>query len=107
MADVALRPATLADSKALFALHRASLGWGIEEIYGPWDEDVQHRFHERWFDPDRVWVIEHGEEIAGLLDYTFHEDRLTIARIQLHPSYQGAREGHQVHMRRAAGGWSP
>ena len=88
MAGHVLRRATSQDSLALHALNRSALGPYIEEIYGPWDEVVQTRFHRDWFDPRRLWVIEVSGNLVGVLDYTFHPDRLEINRISIDPSHQ-------------------
>jgi hypothetical protein len=34
------------------------MGRYVEEIYGPWDDEVQQRFHDRWLATAHPEVIE-------------------------------------------------
>ena len=96
MAAYDLRRATPQDSLALHALNRSALGPYIEEIYGPWDEEVQTRFHREWFDARRLWVIEVAGDLVGVLDCTFHPDGLEVDRISIDPAHQGLGIGTAV-----------
>jgi ribosomal protein S18 acetylase RimI-like enzyme len=94
--EYVLRRASADDSVALYALHRAALGSYIIAIYGPWDDSAQRSFHRAWFDPDRLWVIESGGQLIGVLDYTFHDDHVELRRITIHPDYQNRGIGTSV-----------
>jgi ribosomal protein S18 acetylase RimI-like enzyme len=96
MTEYVLRHATPDDSDALYALTRASLGPYIVGVYGPWDDAVQTEFHRRWYDADRVWIIESADQLIGVLDYTFHEDHLDLSRITIHPDHQNRGVGTAV-----------
>lgn len=91
-----LRAASPDDSAALYVLHRAAMGRYLEELYGPWDESVQTAFHAAWFDAARVSVIERDGSLIGVLDCTWHADRLEVNRIAIDPRYQGQGIGTEV-----------
>ena len=55
MTAITLRPATSADKKFCFRLHKAAMGDYITGIWG-WDERFQRDFHTRAFDPRR-WQL--------------------------------------------------
>ena len=88
MIGYTLRRATDADSDALFALHRAALGPYVEAVFGPWDDEVQARFHRGWFDAERVQVIEASGALIGVLDCTVTPDELQLDRIAIDPAHQ-------------------
>jgi ribosomal protein S18 acetylase RimI-like enzyme len=91
-----LRAASPDDSAALYVLHRAAMGRYLEALYGPWDESVQTAFHAAWFDDARVSVIERDGTLIGVLDCTWHADRLEVNRIAIDPRYQGQGIGTAV-----------
>jgi ribosomal protein S18 acetylase RimI-like enzyme len=91
-----LRAASPDDSAALYVLHRAAMGGYLEELYGPWEESVQTAFHAAWFDAARVSVIERDGSLIGVLDCTWHADRLEVNRIAIDPRCQGQGIGTQV-----------
>jgi ribosomal protein S18 acetylase RimI-like enzyme len=87
---IRLRAALPDDSEFCFALHHSALGSVIIELFGPWDEAVQRDFHTRWYEPDRVKVIETDGAIPiGVLDVHDEADGLYLARIELLPERQG------------------
>ena len=94
--DYTLRRATADDSDALFALHRAALGPYIEAVFGPWDDEVQARFHREWFDADRVQVIEVSGALVGVLDCTVTAGELRLDRIAIDPARQNLGIGTAV-----------
>jgi ribosomal protein S18 acetylase RimI-like enzyme len=91
-----LRAASPDDSAALYVLHRAAMGRYLEALYGPWDESVQAAFHAAWFDAARVSVIERAGTLIGVLDCTWHADRLEVNRIAIDPRHQGQGIGTEV-----------
>ena len=94
--DYVLRQATDADSDALFALHRAALGPYIEAVFGPWDDEVQARFHREWFDAERVQVVEASGALIGVLDCTVTADELRLDRVAIEPAHQNRGIGTAV-----------
>ena len=88
MTHVALRPATPADSKFCFQLHKAAMGGYITAIWG-WDEQVQRGFHARAFNPARWQIITAGGADIGMIDVGYRPAEIYLARIEVHPSYQG------------------
>ena len=88
MTSVALRPATPADSEFCYQLHKAAMGGYVTAIWG-WDEQVQRGFHARAFNVDRWQIITVGGFDAGMLDVEYRPGEIYLARIEIHPSYQG------------------
>jgi GNAT superfamily N-acetyltransferase len=85
---IALRPATPADSEFCFQLHKAAMGGYITAIWG-WDEQIQHEFHTRSFNPGRWQIITAGGADIGMIDVEYRPDEIYLSRIELHPSQQG------------------
>ncbi len=88
MTSIAVRPATPADSEFCYRLHKAAMGDYVTAIWG-WDEQVQRRFHDQAFDPDRWLIITLDDEDVGMLDVEYRPDEIYIARIEVDPSHQG------------------
>ena len=88
MTSVALRPATPADSEFCYQLHKAAMGSYITAIWG-WDEQVQRGFHTRAFSPGRWQIITADGADAGMLAVEYRPGEIYLARIELHPDYQG------------------
>ncbi|MGE0601074.1 MAG: GNAT family N-acetyltransferase [Dehalococcoidia bacterium] len=84
-----LRPATAADSDALYAIHRAALERYVSETWGPWDEAEQRAFWtEHWPASRQAVVI--GGELAGFLDLDDRPGSVWVGNIELHPLFQKA-----------------
>ena len=91
-----LRQAVAADDEFCFRLHEASMREYVEPIYG-WDDDVQRRYHEAWFDADRLLIIEDNVGRAvGVLDVSDEGDHLYLSRIEVLPEAQGRGLGTAV-----------
>jgi ribosomal protein S18 acetylase RimI-like enzyme len=82
------RPPTAEDSDVLFRLHRASLGVYVEEVYGPWDDEVQRLHHDRWLDTAHPEVIETSDGVVGVVDFAMTDDHAELGRISIHPDHQ-------------------
>ena len=54
------------------------------------------QFYDRWFDAAHVSVIERAGTLIGVLDCTWHADRLEVNRIAIDPRYQGQGIGTEV-----------
>jgi ribosomal protein S18 acetylase RimI-like enzyme len=83
-----LRPATPADSEFCFQLHKAAMGAYVTAIWG-WDDQVQHDYHTRAFNPDRWQIITASGADIGMLDIEYRPGEIYLARIEIHPSHQG------------------
>jgi ribosomal protein S18 acetylase RimI-like enzyme len=91
-----LRPATIRDDSFCFALHEASMREYVEPVYG-WDADVQRAFHDEWFDPDRLSIVEDDAgRPVGVLEVSDEGDHLYLSRIELLPDAQGRGLGTAV-----------
>lgn len=88
MTPVALRPATPADSEFCYQLHKAAMGDYVTAIWG-WQERAQRDFHDRAFNPGRWQVITAGGADIGMLDVEYRSSEIYLARIEIHPGYQG------------------
>jgi ribosomal protein S18 acetylase RimI-like enzyme len=84
----ALRPATRAESDALFAIHREALGVYVEQTWGPWDDARQRDYWgEHW--PSTRQVILVDDELAGFLDVEPRAGAVHVGNIELSPAVQG------------------
>jgi ribosomal protein S18 acetylase RimI-like enzyme len=88
MTTIGLRPATPTDSEFCYQLHKAAMGDYITAIWG-WDEQVQRGFHARAFNPERWQIITAGGADIGMLNVEYRPAEIYLARIEVHPSYQG------------------
>ena len=88
MTPVALRAASPTDSEFCYQLHKAAMGGYVTAIWG-WDELVQRAFHARAFNPGRWQIITAGGADIGMLDVEYRLGEIYIARIEIHPDYQG------------------
>jgi ribosomal protein S18 acetylase RimI-like enzyme len=93
---VRLRPATDADDDFCFRLNLATMRDYVEPIYG-WDVDVQRRYHDEWFEADRLSIIEDDDGTAiGVLDVSDEGGHLYLSRIEVLPEVQGRGVGTAV-----------
>ena len=83
-----LRSASPADNEFCFQLHKAAMGGCVTTIWG-WDEQVQRGFHARAFNPGRWQIVTAGGVDIGMIDVDYRADEIYLARIEVHPSYQG------------------
>lgn len=94
--EVRLRPATIEDDDFCFLLNVATMREYVEPIYG-WDVEVQREHHVRWFDVDRLSIIEDDDGTAiGVLDVSEEGDHLYLSRIEVQPAFQGRGVGTAV-----------
>jgi GNAT superfamily N-acetyltransferase len=77
-----------ADSEFCYQLNKAAMGDYVTAIWG-WDEQVQRGFHDRAFDSGRWQIITAGGTDIGVLDVEHRPGEIYLARIEVHPSYQG------------------
>jgi ribosomal protein S18 acetylase RimI-like enzyme len=93
---VRLRPAASRDDAFCFTLNEATMREYVEPVYG-WDADIQQTYHARWFEPQRLSIIEDddGREV-GVLDVSDEGDHLYLARIEIMPDDQGRGLGTAV-----------
>jgi RimJ/RimL family protein N-acetyltransferase len=93
---VRLRQATDADDDFCFLLNLATMREYIEPVYG-WDLDVQRMYHARWFNADRLSIIEDDNGTAiGVLDVSDESDHMYVSRIEVLPEVQGRGVGSAV-----------
>ena len=95
MTVIALRPTTAADSEFCFRLHKAAMGEYVTAIWG-WDEQRQRDFHARGFAPGNWQIITVDGTDAGILIVDYRPAEIYLARIEIHPDYQGHGVGTRV-----------
>jgi ribosomal protein S18 acetylase RimI-like enzyme len=88
MTAIELRLATGADSEFCYQLHKAAMGEYITAVWG-WDEQVQRDFHARAFSPGQWRIITASGADAGVLHVEYRPGEIYLARIEIHPDYQG------------------
>jgi ribosomal protein S18 acetylase RimI-like enzyme len=88
MTVIALRPSTPADRESCFQLHKAAMGEIIAAIWG-WDEQVQREYHDRAFSQGSWTIITADGADVGMLIVQRRPAEIYLARIEIHPSYQG------------------
>jgi GNAT superfamily N-acetyltransferase len=93
--NVALRPASLADSEYCFQLHKAAMGDYIRSIWG-WDEQAQHDYHDRGFVPERWQIITVDHADVGAISVEYHASHIYLTRIEIQPDHQGHGIGSQL-----------
>jgi ribosomal protein S18 acetylase RimI-like enzyme len=93
MERVTLRSAEPTESEFCYALHEQTMREYVEAMFGTWDETLQRRMHEFWFDPDRVRVIELNGEAVGVLDADCRPGHIYVSRIEVLPQGLGIGSG--------------
>ncbi len=88
MTTIGLRPATDADTEFCYELHKAAMAEYVAAIWG-WDERTQRGFHARAFSPGRWQIITADAADVGMLDVEYRPGEIYLARIEIHPDYQG------------------
>jgi GNAT superfamily N-acetyltransferase len=86
--DVALRPASTADSEFCYRLHQAAMGEYVTALFG-WDEQVQRDYQDRAFNPASWQIITVAGADAGMIDVERRADEIMLSRIEILPAYQG------------------
>jgi ribosomal protein S18 acetylase RimI-like enzyme len=95
MTAIELRPATGADGEFCYQLHKVAMGEYITAVWG-WDEQVQRDFHARAFRPGQWQIITADGADAGMLHVEYRPGEIYLARIEIHPDYQGRGIGTRV-----------
>lgn len=95
MSVIGLRPATAADEEYCFHLHKAAMGACVTQIWG-WDEDAQRAYHTRAFNPGRWRIITLDGTDVGMLDVEHRPAEIYLARIEVHPDFQGRGIGSRL-----------
>jgi ribosomal protein S18 acetylase RimI-like enzyme len=62
-------------------------------VFGTWDEALQRRMHESWFDSNRVKVIELNGEAVGVVDVESRPGHTYVSRIEVLPRGRGIGSG--------------
>jgi ribosomal protein S18 acetylase RimI-like enzyme len=86
--QLALRPSSLEDIDALFAIHRAAMREYVSQAYGPWDDAWQAQFFRDHFDIDVRKVILFDGAMAGFFDVIDRGDELFVSELVIEPLYQ-------------------
>lgn len=68
------------------------MGAVVSAVWG-WDPEVQRRFHEDWFVPDRIQIIVADGTDIGVLSVERRPDSLYLSRIELLPAFQRKKIG--------------
>jgi ribosomal protein S18 acetylase RimI-like enzyme len=88
MTTLDLRPAVGADGEFCYQLHKAAMGGYVTAVWG-WDEQAQREYHARAFNPGRWQIITAGGAGIGMLNVEHRPGEIYLARIEIHPDYQG------------------
>jgi len=82
-----LRPASLADQDALFALHVKLFRGHIEQIWG-WDDDWQiDNFKKEWAEVQTEILSQDGE-LLGYIQTRQESDHIYVLNLAVYPRYQ-------------------
>lgn len=72
------------------------MGPYVEQLFGPWDDEIQWDFFDRWFQPNDVFVIAVEDEDVGVLGLENRDDEVYVTRIEVHPDWQNRGIGTAV-----------
>jgi ribosomal protein S18 acetylase RimI-like enzyme len=92
---IALRPATTGDDDFCYRLHRAAMREYVARVWG-WDEAAQLGYHRRGFDPARTRIVTVDGRDAGALIVERGPDAIYLARVEIHPEWQGRGVGGRL-----------
>src|SRR5687768_16191386 len=91
----ATRPASPADRRRLYEIHRAAMGPYVTELWG-WDDAWQAEAFTRSFDPGATRVVVVGEQLVGFFETHEDADAVVLSKIELDPAYQRRGIGTRV-----------
>ena len=86
-AQIALRPATLADRDTAFEIKKAALGPYIAQTFG-WDDAEQLRFHDDEYDPAIAMLLLYQDTPIGYYSANVDASTLHINDLYLLPAFQ-------------------
>ena len=87
-----LRPASLSDQEALFALHVDLFRRHIEQIWG-WDDNWQlNNFRKEWAEVQTEIITQEGE-LLGYIQIRHEPDHLYVLNLALYPRFQSQGAG--------------
>src|SRR5688500_19390436 len=91
----ATRPASPADRRRLYEIHRAAMGPYVTELWG-WDDAWQAEAFANAFDPGSTRVIVVGEQLVGFLETHEDAEAVVLSKIELDTSFQRSCIGTSV-----------
>jgi len=91
-----LRPATDDDFAFVFELQRRTMRAYIEQMFGPWDDDWQHRYFTRHWDPCDARIVAIDGRRVGRVEVREHDDHVYLANINIAPEHQGYGVGARI-----------
>jgi ribosomal protein S18 acetylase RimI-like enzyme len=95
MTVITLRASTPADREHCYQLHKAAMGEVITALWG-WDEQVQRDYHDQSFSPGNWQIVTADGADAGVLCVDYRPTEIYLARIEIHPRYQGQGIGAEL-----------
>jgi len=91
----ATRPASPADRRRLYEIHRAAMGPYVSELWG-WDDAWQAEAFSKGFDPGSTRVVVVGEQPVGFFETHEDADAVVLSKIELDPAIQRRGIGTRV-----------
>lgn len=93
---ISLRPTSHEDRHLLFDIHKAAMGPLIEELFGPWDDDTQWAYFDRWHRLEDTYVVQVEDADVGLIGLERRSAEVYVTRIEVHPDWQNRGIGTAV-----------
>jgi ribosomal protein S18 acetylase RimI-like enzyme len=86
-AEYSFRRAIPEEQAQLFELYRSVMGTYIEQIWG-WDSQWQENDFSEHFDPERVTVVLHEEQVVGYVQVESHSGEHYVRMLLLAPEHR-------------------
>ncbi|MHA2247160.1 MAG: GNAT family N-acetyltransferase [Candidatus Hodarchaeales archaeon] len=89
------RPAKPDDSEYLYNLKKQTLREYIKQTWG-WDEEVQHDYHMKNFEPIKYQIIQEDEKDIGCISFEEQPKKFILNIIEITPDYQNKGIGSKL-----------
>jgi ribosomal protein S18 acetylase RimI-like enzyme len=94
--DITLRKSNEDDKEYLRALHKRCYFDVVSRQFGQWDDEVQARFFEMNWNPEKFQIVVRNGVNIGALAYEVKADHMFLTEIQIDTLYQ--RKGFGTHL---------
>jgi len=95
MVEFKLRNATQDDYEAAYNIKKDALESYVEKTWG-WNEEFQRNYHEKYFVPNNLKIIEVNNKPIGSLKFIKEKDHIFLSELFIIQAYQSNKIGSRI-----------